>query len=48
MEVTQPPALVLSRGQAKMVGEAEVSFFVLESEKPLLAFSLTVVMFMFV
>ena len=44
MRTTQAPSLLLTPGQARMVGEAEASVFVLESTQPLLAFSLTVVM----
>ena len=44
MRTTQTPSLLLTPGQARMVGEAEASVFVLESTQPLLAFSLTVVM----
>ena len=44
METKQPPSLLLSRGQARIVGEAEASVFVVESGvPPQLAFSLTVV-----
>ena len=44
METKQPPSLLLSRGQARIVGEAEASILVVESGvTPQLAFSLTVV-----
>ncbi|CAI8053217.1 Lipopolysaccharide-binding protein [Geodia barretti] len=43
METKQPPSLLLSRGQARIVGEAEASILVVESGvTPQLAFSLTV------
>ena len=44
IRATLPPTLLLSSGQAALLGETEMTVSVVESSEPRVAFSLTVVL----